>query len=193
MHKYNVFTQLSLTFFSSNSRNTAEVSMQASVTPTYQYTVKASNPNCKADFCMRKLDATSAFTSFDAIKQKLNTTLQAPVSNLGYTCIRPGHGWKGRQELIDNDTDVKEMYAVYGKKTSILLWCHLFSTKKQPCKRPNEPKDMASAPSSKRNACMQKITEVEEIVSDLQQRHGSEYSVEKLNAWAHNYDSHGQA
>ena len=80
------------------------------------------------------------------------------------------------------------MYAVYGKKTSILLWCHLFSKeskKKQPCKRPNEPKDMSSALSSKRNACMQKITEVEEIVSDLQQRHGSEYSVEKLDAWAH--------
>ena len=126
------------------------------MTPTYQYTVKASNPNCKADFCMRKLDATSSFTSFDA-PQKLNT---APVSNLGYT--RPG---QGQQELIDN---VKEMYA--GKKTSILLWCHLFSKeskKKQSCKRPN---DMASAPSSKRNACMQKITEVEEIVSDLQQR-----------------------
>ena len=87
------------------------------MTPIYQYTVKASNPNCKVDFCMRKLDATSAFTSFDAIKQKLNTTLQAPVSNLGH--IRPGHEWKGRQELIDNDTDVKEMYAVYGKKTSI--------------------------------------------------------------------------
>ena len=160
------------------------------MTPTYQYTVKASNPNCKADFCMHKLDATSAFTSFDAIKQKLNTTLQAPVSNLGY--IRPGHGWKGRQELIDNDTDVKEMYAVCGKKTSIQLWYHLFSKerkKKQPCKRPNEPKDMASAPSSKRNACMQKITEVEAILSDLQQRHGSEYSAKCMGT----YDSHGQA
>ena len=72
-----------------------------------------------------------------------------------------------------------------------LLYCcgvTFFQTKvrkKQSCKRPNEPKDMASAPSSKQNACMQKITEVEEIVSDLQQRHGSEYSVEKLNAWAH--------
>ena len=32
---------------------------------------------------------------------------------------------------------------------------------------------------------MEKIAQIEEIVSNLQEKHGSKYSVEKLNCWAH--------
>jgi hypothetical protein len=42
-----------------------------------------------------------------------------------------------------------------------------------------------SEPLQKRGACAQKLTEVEEIVSQLKAKHGSAYTVEKLNAWAH--------
>ena len=43
----------------------------------------------------------------------------------------------------------------------------------------------AHTSTSKRTAGLEKIAQIEEIVSQLQEKHGSKYSVEKLNCWAH--------
>ena len=40
-------------------------------------------------------------------------------------------------------------------------------------------------PSAKRISCAQKISDVEKIVVNLKEKHGSQYTTEKLNAWAH--------
>ena len=40
-------------------------------------------------------------------------------------------------------------------------------------------------PVPKRGACAQKLTEVEEIVTELKSMHGNAYTIEKLNNWAH--------
>ena len=40
-------------------------------------------------------------------------------------------------------------------------------------------------PSAKRVSCAQKISDVEKIVVNLKEKHGSQYTTEKLNAWAH--------
>ena len=66
---------------------------------------------------MRRLDSN--------LKDEIGRLVRAQFSNVGY--IRPGHGWKGKQELIDSNDDLQEMYSVYGNKKDILLWCHLIS------------------------------------------------------------------
>ena len=42
-----------------------------------------------------------------------------------------------------------------------------------------------SAPSSKRQAIAKSISEVEDIIKKLKEKHGDDFSVEKLNCWAH--------
>ena len=88
----------------------------------YKYTGKISRPRRKSDFSMRKLDISRAFQSFD-VKREVTEAIQAQISNVGYT--QPGHGWKRRQELLDSDDDVKEMYSVYGKRTDISQCLHV--------------------------------------------------------------------
>ena len=43
----------------------------------------------------------------------------------------------------------------------------------------------AHTSTSKRAAGLEKIAQIEEIVSQLQEKHNTKYSVEKLNCWAH--------
>ena len=85
---------------------------------SYKYTLKISHPRRKADIALRKLDVGHVFVSGDGIKQEIGKVCAAAVSN-----IRPGHGWKGIQELIDCDEDVTEMYVLYGKRTALVSCC----------------------------------------------------------------------
>ena len=48
-----------------------------------------------------------------------------------------------------------------------------------------EPGAGSTSSKSKKEAIASKISEVESIVKKLQDKHGSQYSVEKFNAWAH--------
>ena len=157
---------------------TAEVTMHPVI--SYKYTLKISHPRRKADIALRKLDVGHVFVSGDGIKQEIGKVCAAAVSNIRLA----GHGWKGRQELIDCDEDVKEMYALHGRRTDILLWYHVASGKQnQSRKRPTLTD--TGEPVLKRGACAQKLTEVEEIVTELKSKHGNAYTIEKLNAWAH--------
>ncbi len=45
--------------------------------------------------------------------------------------------------------------------------------------------DTQSAPSTKREACRQKIDDVESIVLKLKEKHDTKYSVEQFSAWVH--------
>lgn len=53
-----------------------------------------------------------------------------------------------------------------------------------PHKRTQTSRDTAP-PSSKRQAIAKSISEVEDIIKQLKEKHGNMYSVEKLNCWAH--------
>ena len=66
------------------------------------------------DVSLRKLDVSHQFVSLSDIKQEISKACAATMSNFGY--IWPVNGWKGQQELIDSDEDVKEMYTLYEKK-----------------------------------------------------------------------------
>ena len=86
------------------------------------------------------------------------------------------------------------MYVLLDKKIKreILLWCYMKSeVEDNPLtttsrKRPLSPSNSDSnSTGTKRNASSQKLHEVEKIVKELQEKHASHYSIEKLNAWAH--------
>ena len=86
----------------------------------------------------------------------------------------------------------------YGKRKEILLWCFKPGDKpsqeKQTHKRSHsashsDAEDDTLKPSkSKRDGIAKKISQVKEVVQKLKEKHGSLYSIEKLNAWAHMID-----
>ena len=82
----------------------------------------------------------------------------------------------------------------YSKHCEIRLWCLCLtnenrvsnSEKSQGKKRNREAEETELlAPSAKRGTCQQRMQQVEDIVDKLHEKHGKNYSVERLNAWAH--------
>jgi len=81
------------------------------------------------------------------------------------------------------------------KRADIMLWCSTRSPhsksdasteKKRPKKRSlTFDEEDPLAPTTKKQTCAQKIKDVEAVVDVLTEKHGSKYSVEQLNAWAH--------
>ena len=157
---------------------------------SYQYSVKVINRLKKSEYSIRRLRGyCSKFQSVHELKDKLRETLSDSASGdvVGY--IEPGHGAQGKQRLVKHSDDLTDMYSSYGKKLDILLWCY---DKAEPNKdraasrkRPLSPANSGSSQASKRESCSRKIEEVEKVLKKLQDKHGSDYSVEKLNAWAH--------
>ena len=154
--------------------------------------MKGINANKKSDFTVEKFYAPCKFTSVSELKEKLSEFLKYPVETTGY--ISPGHGVKGKPQDIVNGKDLHEMYKCHNKRKEILLWCFKPGDKSSQEKRPrkrsrstDEDDDTCTPKSSKskRDTIAKKILEVENIVQKLKDKHGSLYSIEKLNAWAH--------
>ena len=152
------------------------------------YSVKVMNPGLKRDYSMHKFKATK-FGSVDEIRDHLSNVLPCGFTHLGY--IDPGCGLKGKQQWITQDDDSVEMYDKYGKH-DILLWC-LKKVDDQPgALNSKSKKNSASegAPTAKRpkqstSHYAETLTEVEELIKQLREKHGSLYSPEQLNCWAH--------
>ena len=162
----------------------------------YSYSVKIMNPSRKTNFSVHKLGVTHELSSFGDVQDELSRMLHTQVTQVGY--VLPGHGWKEKLKSLDCNSDIRQMYVDYGKKTDILLWCYALTddnhsdcsaTEKRSSKqrkRSNSPdKATTDQPRSKRNTCAKKIKEVEAIVLKLKEQHESKFSVEKINAWAH--------
>lgn len=99
---------------------------------------------------------------------------------MGY--IDPGHGLKGKQKQLSTQDDLADMYDCVSTTNEIVLLCFVEKTKKAPTsKKSTDGKDTTG---TKKNIAA-KITEVEEMVKKLKDKHGSKYSIEQLNAWAH--------
>lgn len=107
--------------------------------------------------------------------------------DIGY--IEPGHGLKGKQQTLIDDDDIDEMYDVYKmKKRGITLWCYTCADRgAAPHSKKRTSLDSEDkAPRSKRkDSIAEKLAEVELTVKELKDKHGSKYSTEQLNAWAH--------
>ena len=100
--------------------------------------------------------------------------------------IQPGHGMKGKQQPLTHDEQLDDMYTVYKGKKEILVWLKVKKSKK----RSKSPAATASdeQPAAKKtryDSHLQRMTEVEDIVNDLQKKHPSQFSQEQFCAWAH--------
>ena len=144
----------------------------------------------KSDYSVHKLLNKPKFSSLVALHNEITSSLHVEPLQVGY--IVPGHGLKGKQEWINEDSDLKSMYDVYSKRKNcdIILWCQCVTEEstiapKQSQKRSHTTEGTASTSTSKRVAGLEKIAQIQEIVSQLQEKHGTNYSVEKLNCWAH--------
>ena len=127
------------------------------------------------------------YTSTQDVKDQLSDLLKCKVTDIGY--IEPGHDLKGKQQTLIDDDDIDEMYDVCKmKKCGITSWCYTCADggatphSKKCTSLDSEDK----APRSKRkDSIAEKLAEVELTVKELKDKHGSKYSTEQLNAWAH--------
>ena len=127
----------------------------------------------------------------DQIRSELTEQLKSFVDGadcqFGY--VFPGHGLKGKLRVIENDSDIVAMYADYKGKRIITLW--MKCSWKRPSaqrKRPHSPSASDLPSTSKRSnygSHLSKMTEVEEIMDKLKEKHKETYTPEQIRAWAH--------
>ena len=107
------------------------------------------------------------------------------VSETDIGFIEPGHGIKGKQLPLTSDEQLHDMYTVYKGKREILVWLKVKKSKKR-SKSPCMVSDEQSASKKTRyDSHLQRMTEVEDIVNDLQKKHACKFSPEQFRAWAH--------
>ena len=87
------------------------------------------------------------------------------------------------------------MYESHQRRKDILLWCHSIplspsrSIKQKSRKHSSADSGEEDVPlrksKTKADLCAKKLSEVEELVKKLTEKHQSKYSVEQMNTWAH--------
>ena len=153
----------------------------------YAYTVKVVNQKKKSEFTLRKLPSVTKFSSIEELKASFHRSLQFVPPEFGF--IQPGHGLRGRLRSILDDADLSEMYSEYPKKHDFNLWCYnqvddAETHKACGHKRATTTDGAALAPKAK-STCVRKVSEVEEIIKDLREKHGTNFNVEQFSMWAH--------
>ena len=131
------------------------------------------------------------YTSVDEVKTKLCDELKIDIEEMGY--ISPAHGLKGKLNPLTCDEDLEDMYAEYKSKPDVLLWCSTPPNKSDASTEKNRKKRSLNTcksheevpPPTKKQACAEKIVDVEAIVDILKEKHASKHSAEQVNAWAH--------
>ena len=180
------------TIFQSKTQNSTVVRFSPS--KKYTYSVKIIDPSRKSDYSIQKLSYSTRFSTAEDVRATLNSITGNEVERFGY--IEPGHGVKGRQQWITSDGDIEEMYHCYKSRRDVLLW---FYDPAIPCdgkrkrQRQHSGEESGIQPLSKSRKCASVIPEVEKIVKRLKEKHGSMYTVEQLNCWAHllHMEKHG--
>ena len=132
----------------------------------------------KSESVIKKLCTNTRFTSLNQIVQAIKAVLTISPTQLGY--IEPGHGLKGKQRLLSSNDDITCMYECFAgiRTKEIVLWCRVERLKLS-------PSQSTSQSQPKKDIIAMKISKVEELIEQLRHRHGSRYSVEQYNAWAH--------
>lgn len=158
------------------------------------------NPTNKADYTVHTLGMTQRFRSHLALQNELRKAFP------GYDCsaiwhIVPGHGFKGKKMIITNDEDINSLY-VYasGKRKKIMLSIQRSCESKEvgTRKRPKRilvtddddeaPEEVKEPKKKKQSKSEEKFARVQEVVEKLKGKHGTKYTIEKLNCWAHMID-----
>lgn len=131
------------------------------------------NPLRKKEFSIHKFNA-EKFTKVAMALKRISDCLVGDVTTLGY--IIPGHGMKGKKQVITVDSDLETMYAIHYGKREIILWCTgELNEEAKSRKRTREDEDKenvhASVPKSKVGKKMQEVNGIMDI---LREKHGSQ-------------------
>lgn len=152
----------------------------------FSYSMKVINSSKKSEYSIKSLAYKQRFSTLNELRTCVKDEI-GPIkgSVLGY--IEPGHGLKGKMRELCKDDDLSEMYVLCNRKREVLLWCYVDTGVGEQStvptrKRPAQP---AAPTSTKRVAIAQSISEVEDIIKKLKEKHGDAYSIEKLSCWAH--------
>lgn len=148
--------------------------------------MKIINPNnAGGEVIIDNLKLQGSYTSVEGLKHKFLELFTKYTEDydtqFGY--IAPGHGMKGKQETISSSEELASMYEFHKKKKRIMFWLK--------CKAPRATKrssndSSADAPPSKRqSSIVTMMCEVDTIVKQLKDKHGSKYTPVQLNCWAH--------
>ena len=163
--------------------------MQESLKPQQiTHTVKLINKARKKEYRIEKLGSTP-FNSLESIKAALKDRGGNVNDGIGY--IEPGHGLNGKQKWLLDDDDVSEMYTAHRKSREVMLYAYNnvpggSESGESSVTRGKRPKlkPLKETPPPKRGSTST-ITQVEAIIADLKERHGSKYDAAKYACWAH--------
>ena len=153
----------------------------------YSYSFKLVNSIKKSDYRIYNIREGVKFDGIVSLENFIKSTFKEfhDCDNdlrIGY--VEPGHGWKGRQQWINSDEDMNELYSVYKDAKCIMLWCYL--PKKDNPKR--KSRKSTDEPVSKRAKCVEnndvKINEANFFFETLKMKHEKLYKTEQLHAWA---------
>ena len=150
------------------------------------YAVKVISPLTADSGVVKKWDKESKFSDVSIMKNQLSTDFAEFIKDAQFSFgyIQPGHGAKGRQQPLEVNEDLSTMYSVHSGKKQIILWVKVIKGK-----RPLAANNTGTKKQCKTNheGHLEKMSEVQIIVEELQERHGSskKYSDEQLRAWAH--------
>lgn len=148
--------------------------------------MKIISPHTAESGVVKRWDNESTFGDVSVMKNHLSTDfaefIQDAQFSFGY--IQPGHGSKGRQQSLEVSEDLSTMYSVYSGKKQIILWLKVTKAK-----RPLAANNSGTKKQCRTNheGHLEKMSQVQVIVEELQERHGSskKYSPEQVRAWAH--------
>ena len=171
-----------------SSESRAKVHVQEYLKPQQiTHTVKLINKTRKKEYRIEKLGSTP-FNSLESIKAALKDRGGNVNDGIGY--IEPGHGLNGKQKWLLDD-DVSEMYAAHRKSREVMLYAYNNvpgggESGESSATRGKRPKlkPLKETPPPKRGSTST-ITQVEAIIADLKEKHGSKYDAAKYACWAH--------
>lgn len=166
------------------------------------YTVKVISAGSSAGYLVKKWDISTKFSSYIEIRDQLALDFAALLQegdefHFGY--IQRGHGVKGKQFSITDDQDVCSMYSEYRGRREIILWMKICKPRDGGSRKRQKTVEEADDSLSKRRKSdgrsagtnyqghLSRMSEVEEIVEDLEMRHGEKnvFSAEQLRVWGH--------
>ena len=91
---------------------------------------------------------------------------------------------KGKQRWLCCDEDLHEMYSIYSCKKEILMWCFLPGKQSKRSQSRNQSGGSSAKRSKVVESNTKKVSEVQDIVTKLQSKHGTTYSPGQYHAWA---------
>ena len=191
-------------FLCEDEQQSAPVQCEKSPQDHFNYSLKIINRQQPGVGFVIESFKTGIFQTKEEIRDKIMQTLKSKKhiqdDGIQFGYIFPGHGFKGKQRPLEDESDISRMYDAYnGKNSPIILWVKIVAVSRarkrltelsdnadtSTKKRKPDDSDKAPRRSSYQNH-LNKMDEVSCIASDLEEKHSDgKFSPEQIRAWAH--------